>query len=347
VATTAERRERIRRAIAAARVEAIRRREGAAAAVQGVYGRLADQLADWLADRALEDGSVPPEALAAFEPVLDQLLAEHARRWGRELDQALAGVLDLTRPLRADPLAPNHVERTLRWLFDYTGSDGLQLSDRIWRVNRATKDTITRTIQNAIIRGDTARQAAQRLIAEGKAVPADVKVTIRNAAGQVISRHTREALMAGEGNPLRNALRVMRTEINRAFTESFVSSVFEQEDVAAVKFNLSPLHPRFDVCDLHARANLHGMGPGVYPQGKHPYPAHPETLSFLTVVFNDEITDEDRAGQQTPADWLRGQPAQQQDAILGKNKGALFRDGRLQESELFATWAQVRARIGE
>lgn len=347
MATTAERRERIRRAMAAARADAIRQRERAANAVTALYERLADQLGDWLGEQVLDDGSVPAEVLAAFEPFLESALAAHRAAWVRELDVALGHVIDRTRPLRVDPLAAGHIERTMSWLRSYVGHDGLQLSDRIWRVNETARQVITRQVHTAILNGTTARKAAMQLIAEGKAVPADVTVTIRNAGGAVISRHTREALLAGEGNPLRNALRVMRTEINRAFTESFVSSVFEHDEVAAVKFNLSPLHPRFDVCDLHARANLFGMGAGVYPQGKHPYPAHPETLSFLTVVFEDEITDEDRAGVQTAADWLRAQPAGQQDAILGQNKGRVFRDGRLEDSELFATWAQVRARIGE
>lgn len=100
-------------------------------------------------------------------------------------------------------------------------------------------------------------------------------------------------------------------------------------------------------CDLHASANLHGFGPGVYPRGRHPYPAHPETLSYLTVVFGDEITDDDRAGLQTPMDWLRTQPAELQAAVIGKNKAQALRDNRLLESEWNAPWRQVRARLEE
>lgn len=98
-------------------------------------------------------------------------------------------------------------------------------------------------------------------------------------------------------------------------------------------------------CDGHAAANLHGMGPGVYPRGQHPYPAHPETLSYLTVVFVDQITAADRAGQQTMGDWLRAQPAGLQDAVLGQHKGAALRDGQLLESEITTPWRDVRARL--
>lgn len=347
VASTAQRRANIRRAMETARASAIRQREASAAAVERLYGEAAAKIGQWLEDQAQDDGQLSQVALAAFDPFLENLLQELRRNWRAQLETGLGAAIGMTRPLRVLPSDGAHIDRTLRWLAEYVGNDGLQLSDRIWRVNEATRRTIVQTVQGAIIRGQSARQVAMRLIAEGKAVPADVTVTLRNASGAVISRHTRDALMAGEGNPLRNALRVMRTEINRAFTESFVSSVFEHADVGAVKFNLSPNHPRFDICDLHARANLFGLGKGVYPKGKHPYPAHPETLSYLTVVFTDEISDADRAGQQSMAAWLKTQPADQQDAILGMNKGRLFREGRLEDSELFATWAQVRARIGE
>lgn len=344
MATTAERRAAIRRAMELARRSAITRRESAADAITAIYQRLAEQIRGWLQQNADDDGSISSTRLGGFGAWLDGVLAQHRREWQGAFGSALADVIGMAELLRPEGAPGTLVNRTLTWLRDYTGADGLQLSDRIWRVDQATRAAIIETVEGAVVRGESARQAAIRMIAEGRAVPADVSVVIRDALGQRIGSAVQAKI---EGNVMRNALRVTRTEINRAYTEAFVTSAFEYEDTAGVRFNLSPLHPRFDVCDIHANANLHGLGPGVYPQGQHPYPAHPETLSFLTIVFHDEVTAADQAGRQTMAAWLQARPADEQDSILGKNKGRVFREGRLLDSELLDTWANVRARLGE
>lgn len=100
-------------------------------------------------------------------------------------------------------------------------------------------------------------------------------------------------------------------------------------------------------CDFHAAVNLHGLGPGVYPLGAHPYPAHPNTLSYLQMVLTHEVSDADRAGKQTGFDWLAQQPSDVQDAVLaGKKKGAAFRAGQLEPGELHAPWRTIAARLG-
>lgn len=104
--------------------------------------------------------------------------------------------------------------------------------------------------------------------------------------------------MEDQGAPYHQIKRVMRTEINRAYGMAFQNSAFEDEFVVGTKFKLSPNHPRRDICDMHATANLYGLGRGVYPRGKSPWPAHPNTLSYEQVVFVDEVTEEDKAGQQ-------------------------------------------------
>lgn len=342
--TTAQRRANIRRAMEQAHKQAIARRERSGQTVTELFQRLAQQVRNWLADHAGEDGYVPAAKLGGFAAWLDGLLAEHRRNWHAAFGQGVAEVVGLAELLRPEGATTPLIDRTLAWLRDYRAADGLQLSDRIWRVDQGTRAAIIETVQGAVIRGESARQAAIRLIAEGKAVPADVSIVLRNAIGTRIGSAVQAAI---EGNVMRNALRVTRTELNRAHTEAFVTGAFEHTDTAGVRFNLSPLHPRFDVCDVHALANLHGLGPGVYPQGEHPYPAHPETLSYLTIVFHDEVTEADRSGRQSIAEWLDGRSPDEQDSILGKNKGRVFREGRLLERELFDTWANVRARIGE
>jgi hypothetical protein len=347
--STAERRRNIHIATVTARRASIARREAASAAVEQAYQSAADRIRDWLQDNAGPDGRLGPESLALFDGFLQQVLAQLAEDWIDRLEVGLAEAAALAIGIRTADLGDGGavIRRALRFVHEFTGADGLQLSDRLWRVNQHTLRTIDETIRGGVLRGTSARHAAEDLLARAQTVPADLIAQANAANAGTLGKQVDSALMTGEGNPMRNALRVMRTEINRAHTEAFVASAFEHPDVAAVKFNLSPLHPRPDVCDLHAAANLHGLGPGVYPQGQHPYPAHPETLSYLTVVFVDEITDADRAGKQSPLGWLRAQPAATQSAVIGKHKAQALRAGQLLESEWDAPWRQVRDRLKE
>lgn len=345
MATTAQRRAAIRAATEAARLRAIARREARVAQVEQAYAQAAAAVAAWLREHAGSDGRVPAEALAQFDAFLDGLLRELGGRWHGELSGGLVEAASIAAALAPAGYQASVTQRALAQLREFVAADGLQLSDRVWRVDQATRSTINDVLRGAIERGATARQAAAELLMQGSAVPSEVALLLRDATPEQIARRVSSSLMRAEGNPLRNALRIMRTEINRAHTEAFVAAAFEHPDVGAVKFNLSPLHPRPDRCDFHAAANLHGLGRGVYPQGQHPYPAHPETLSYLTVVFEDEISDADRAGQQTAFEWLRAQPAATQAAVLGQHKAAALRRGELLESELTTPWRDVRARL--
>lgn len=344
--STALRREMIGRATRIAREKAIQRREQRAQIIEAAYDHLADSVLEWLQQNGDSQGRVPPEVLGAFDAFLEIAL----RRVQLELAQGLTEGLTEAAALGASVFltsADRVVSNTVLHLQDFIAADGLQLSDRLWRVGVATKTRVAEAIRNAVLRGSSAWQAAQELVAQGHAVPTETALAARAAQAPVLGAEVKAELTTRSGNPMRNALRVLRTEVNRAFTESFVAASLEHPEVAAVKFNLSPLHPRTDICDLYAHANLHGLGPGVYPQGAHPYPAHPETLSYLTVVFVDEITDADRAGRESMFDWLNDQAPAAQDAVLGQHKAAAFRDGKLQESELQANWRDVKNRIGE
>lgn len=84
-----------------------------------------------------------------------------------------------------------------------------------------------------------------------------------NAANSASIGKTVADVLTGSGSPMDNAMRLMRTEINRAHGEAYISGALAHPDAAGVRFLLSPAHPEPDICDLHAAANLHGLGPGV------------------------------------------------------------------------------------
>lgn len=237
------------------------------------------------------------------------------------------------------------VNRTLALLRSFIAADGLQLSDRIWRVRDSTRTVVVRTLEQALTEGWSGIEAAQRLIGQGLAITPEIRRAIEAAGLGPLQARIAEALMTGTGNPLANANRLMTTEINRAYTEAYVESLRGVDGVAGVRFALSPRHPNIDQCDMHAGVNLHGMGPGVYPLGSHPYPAHPQTLSLLRVVFEDEITAADRAGKQTRSEWLASKPAAVQTEILGQAKGRAFRAGHVPEFGLRTPWRVLRERL--
>lgn len=238
-------------------------------------------------------------------------------------------------------------DEALRFVRNFVAEDGLQLSDRIWRLDRGARDKVVNAIEQAVIQGHGAAQAAREFLARGESVPIDIQGKLDAANAPRLARQTSDQLLTGTGAPMDNAMRLMRTEINRAHGEAFMASGEDHPEFAGWRFLLSPAHPKPDICDLLSRQNLHGLGPGVYPsREKCPWPAHPNTLSFLEIVFKDEITDADRAGKETPVEALARLTAAQREGVLGKAKAEVFDRGQLKQGMIRAPWRAVQKRIG-
>lgn len=87
-----------------------------------------------------------------------------------------------------------------------------------------------------------------------------------------------------------HAERISRTEIARAWADGFLTSTLNDPYVIALKWRLSSRHPRFDICDVHSKANLFGLGPGVFPKNAvPPCPAHPHCGCRYEEVFDGEL----------------------------------------------------------
>jgi hypothetical protein len=239
-------------------------------------------------------------------------------------------------------------DEALRFVRTFVDADGLQLSDRIWRLDRQARDMVVNAVEQAVIQGYSAGQAARELLLQGKPVPLDVQQKINAAKAGKVAQEAASHLTTGAGAPLDNALRVMRTEINRAHGEAYMEGGKEHPDFAGWRYLLSPAHPRPDICDLHSSANLYGLGRGVYPnREKCPWPAHPNILSYIEIVFKDEVTDADRAGKETPMQALERLSPAQQRGVLGAHKYQVFKEGRLTQGMIKSPWKKVRQRIGD
>ena len=340
----------IKRASKQARADMRRLDREQLAQLEGIYRRAVDdlqaQVQAYAGDADTLRLDVLRDLLGQAESRLDVLAAER--------DAALGSGLRNAAELGAQPFAANPAisaeltripDEAVRFVTRFVADDGLQLSDRIWAIDQHGRDVVRDAIQRHVIQGHSASQAAQDFLARGEPVPADVRDKLGQASAGRINRVIGSDLMTGEGSAYSNARRLFRTEINRAHGEAYQAAAFEDPEVIGTRFLLSPNHPEVDICDMHARVNRYGLGPGVYPKGKNPWPAHPNTLSFVEVVFADEVSDEDRQVKQQPTDWLKRQSPGVQVGVLGVKKSWALRRDLLPDNAVTTPWRVVKQRL--
>ncbi len=86
--------------------------------------------------------------------------------------------------------------------------------------------------------------------------------------------------------------RIARTERARAYYDGFMAKWASDTDVVAFKWCLSSRHPVHDICDLYAKADLYGLGEGIFPKDKVPMlPAHPHCMCRLKPIFEGQLKD--------------------------------------------------------
>lgn len=78
------------------------------------------------------------------------------------------------------------------------------------------------------------------------------------------------------------ANRIATTELHRAYMRERAVEI-AQDSAQYVLFRLSGAHPVTDICDLFAKTDAYGKGPGIYPKDLAPMPPiHPWCLCMLT-----------------------------------------------------------------
>lgn len=348
--TPAERRRRIEAGQRAARERMLSTQAEQWTLIERLLEQFGERIRlDLIEAAGTDDGGVNPWSLPALEAAIQRHADVLQATWQELLGTSIASAAGIGAAIwSADSADVQRISRgVLDFLREFRGADGLQLSDRLWRLNDGMRADVMAELRNGIVRGHAADRQARELLRAGTAVPEGIAADrTLNRAQRLVAAVQRKVRQGGDVH--HQFERLFTTETNRAYTEAFVTSVSEAPGVAGVRFTLSPLHPRPDICDLYARANLHGLGKGVYPAGAHPYPAHPMTLSFLVAVFVEDITPEDRAGTVTPFDWLRTQPDAVQTGVLGgQRKQQAFVAGQLLPGDLRAPWRDIRTRLGQ
>lgn len=353
----------IRRATQAAH-HAMRQLDAEAVAeLARIYAEAADQVRAQIRAAAAAGGAgrVRLEQLRPLLAAIEDVLSALASARTQVLDAAIGRAAELgVRPLTAGGLAATGravglvvdgaqalqvVDQAVNMVRSFTGADGLVLSDRLWRVDRGAREAVTRLIEQAVVQGWSADRAATEFLMRGQAVP-PATAAARAAADvdQVLTGA--DYLQDQKGGALASSLRVMRTEINRAHGEAYMAAAARAPGFAGFRYLLSPQHPGPDICDLYSTQNVHGLGAGVYPDRKScPWPAHPSTLSFVVAVFDEEISDADRAGRETTLQALARLAPEVREGVLGQTKAGYFDQGLLTRGMLRSRARDVTARL--
>lgn len=145
-------------------------------------------------------------------------------------------------------------------------SDGFKLSDRLYKLDQATRQVIGDTIVQGVAEQISAREMARRL--EGS-----------------LSE-------AGADNPRYKAMRIARTEINTAHREAHIQSTLDpnsgklKDYIRGIGWRLSLSHSTPDLCDIYASYDGDGLGPGNYLPGNVPS-SHPHCLCMTITLLKD------------------------------------------------------------
>lgn len=119
-----------------------------------------------------------------------------------------------------------------------------------------------------------------------------------------------------------HAERIAQTENARAYADGQMNRFLDDDDIVAFQWKLSSRHPRYDICDFYANADLYGLGKGVYPKDKFPrLPAHPhcmchiKPLTELDIDVNKRHTNPEQAG----LEYIKSLSKKHQEVLLGVN----------------------------
>ena len=285
------------------------------------YQELARRIEKRLSELARDDGVVGLEQLDVIERYVDQQQRDMSVQRNQDLNEGLmmAVVLGLsaTNKQSLQAIVPSNnptLSNKVRQSSDHYGlrsgvaasqraqsifsklnhtrlPDNLKLSDRIWRIDRGANDALKDMINTAVIKGWDAEQTLKNFFNKNDPeISAAARQVLGHARADVLGKQLRGLLVDGQGNAQAKYRRVLRTEILRYHGEAYMAAGEKMFGVVGFRFCLSPNHKKVDVCDRHATADLYNLGAGGYPdRASCPWPAHPNTWSFVTYIFDYEV----------------------------------------------------------
>jgi hypothetical protein len=137
----------------------------------------------------------------------------------------------------------------------------------------------------------------------------------------------------------KHARMIARHETIEAYKDSYQDSISDKPYVKGIEWRLSPDHKVPDPCDILAKQNLYGLGPGGYPVDKVPATPHPNDkclqIAIIDVDHFKRLRAEKRDEEPPPTpwkdpdietgqEWLQSQSKDKQLKILGPTRQKIF-----------------------
>ena len=265
----------------------------AQSAIAKAWGDTFTKWSDELQKARVEAGSIPFGVMAVF----------HERLVIPEVENQLQERV-------TDGVFSPQLEVLLNSSSNYLYGDSLNLSQRIWRIDRDARAGMNSVLMNGIANGssawDIASQLEQYLGANGDCPRWTSTRLYQKTKGQIASGDT-GGLLTGNACDGRgvsyNALRLARTEIQKMHSLATDKVMAAQPWVEKEKIRLSAAHPEEDICDETVSGGEDGQG--VYPVGEIELPLHPNCLCYKTAVLMDQkaFTDQLRGWMDGSQDW--------------------------------------------
>ena len=199
------------------------------------------------------------------------------------------------------------LQRLMDVAAEYLYGDGLNLSGRIWKMDRETRDGINAIIMNGVSSGGSAWDMAKELeqyLGANEDCPRWTSTRLYGRTKDEIAAGDLGGLLSGDacdGSGVSyNALRLARTELQKIHALATDRMLAMQPWVEKEQCNLSPAHPEPDECDDVVRGGE--GGDGIYPVGTIEYPLHPNCLCYKTAVLMEQ-----KAFTSKLRSWMRGE----------------------------------------
>lgn len=228
---------------------------------------------------ALASGALPVLHRHCFGRLL-----EESR--GASLSEAVAGIGGV-------PFFQPQLDALLKAADDRLYSDGLRLSQRIWRLDEEGWAGIRGVVYTGVANGKSAYQIAQELqpyLGAGQECPRWTRYRLYGLTKTQVAGGRRGGLYAGdacrEQGVAYKALRLARTELQYIHHLAAQETRKQMPFVEAEQIVLSPAHPRRDICDEVTEAAPNGDG--VYAVGEIQLPLHPNCICDQRAVLMDD-----------------------------------------------------------
>lgn len=155
---------------------------------------------------------------------------------------------------------------------------GLSPSEHVWELANQARSNMKRLVTAEVVKGTSPFNIAKK-------TTKFLSVTKAGAKEATVS--------GGPGiykSPFRNAMRLARTEANRAYTNASASWADGKDFIKGVRVTLSPMHSDSDICDDLAKRPA--MTPDEFNQI---IPAHPHCMCYPTYVIDQDALEKEAA----------------------------------------------------